>query len=58
MKVKGFWLNENGIKERKYFKSLGKFDTYPEGVSDKNAILEGRKKIREAMYSDYLKIYR
>jgi len=58
MKVKGFWLNENGIKERKYFKSLGKFDSYPEGVSDKNAILEGRKKIREAMYSDYLKIYR
>lgn len=57
MKVKGFWLNDEGKKERKYFKSLGKFDTYRNGIEDEIAILEGRKKIREVMYTDYVRIY-
>ncbi len=58
MKVKGFWLNDEGVKERKFFKSLGKFDTYPNGIEDENAILEGRRKIREVMLSEYLKTYK
>lgn len=58
MKVKGFWLNDEGVKERKFFKSLGKFDTYPNGIEDESAILEGRRKIREVMLSEYLKTYR
>jgi len=58
MKVKGFWLNDEGIKERKFFKSLGKFDTYPNGIEDESAILVGRRKIREVMLSEYLKTYR
>jgi len=51
-------LNDEGIKERKFFKSLGKFDTYPNGIEDRSAILEGRRKIREVMLSEYLKIYK
>jgi hypothetical protein len=58
MKVKGFWLNDEGVKERKFFKSLGKFDTYPNGIEDENAILEGRRKIREVMLSEYSKTYK
>ncbi len=57
MKVKGFWLNDIGVKERKYFKSLGRFDQYPNGTEDESAILDGRKKIREDIYAEYLKLY-
>jgi glycosylphosphatidylinositol transamidase (GPIT) subunit GPI8 len=57
MKVKGFWLNDVGVKERKYFKSLGRFDQYPNGTEDETAILDGRKKIREDIYAEYLKSY-
>ena len=57
MKVKGFWLNDVGVKERKYFKSLGRFDQYPNGTEDESAILDGRKKIREDIYAEYLKLY-
>jgi glycosylphosphatidylinositol transamidase (GPIT) subunit GPI8 len=57
MKVKGFWLNDVGVKERKYFKSLGRFDQYPNGTEDETAILDGRKKIREDIYAEYLKTY-
>jgi hypothetical protein len=57
MKVKGFWLNDIGVKERKYFKSLGRFDQYPNGIDDESAIIDGRKKIREDIYAEYLKLY-
>jgi len=57
MKVKGFWLNDVGVKERKYFKSLGRYDQYPNGKEDAAAILEGRNKIREDIYADYSKLY-
>lgn len=57
MKVKGFWLNDVGCKERKYFKSLGRFDQYPNGIKDEIAILDGRKKIREDIFAEYLKLY-
>lgn len=57
MKVKGFWLNDVGYKERKYFKSLGRFDQYPNGIKDEIAILDGRKKIREDIFAEYLKLY-
>ena len=57
MKVKGFWLNDIGVKERKFFKSLGRFDQYQNGTEDEIAILDGRKKIREDIYAEYLKLY-
>lgn len=57
MKVKGFWLSDTGVKQRKYFKSLGRFDSYPNGILDTSAILEGRRKIREEMHTDYIKHY-
>jgi hypothetical protein len=58
MKVKGYWLNDEGVKERKFFKSLGRYDLYPNGVKDDNAITDGRKKIREAMLVEYSNIYK
>jgi hypothetical protein len=31
---------------------------YPNGVKDENAIIDGRKKIREAMLVEYSNIYK
>ncbi len=55
MKVKGYWITDDGVKVRKFFKSLGRFDLYPNGIKDENAIMEGRNKIREAMIAEYSK---
>ena len=57
MKVKGYWLNDSGIKERKFYKSLGRFDSYPKGIKDASAIKDGKKKIREAMQVEYRNLY-
>jgi len=57
LKVKGFWLNDVGSKERKYFKSLGRLDKYPDGIEDESAVLDGRKKIREDIFAEYSKLY-
>lgn len=57
LKVKGFWLNDVGSKERKYFKSLGRLDKYPDGIEDASAVLEGRRKIREDIFAEYSKLY-
>ena len=58
MKVKGYWLNDDGVKERKFFKSLGRFDSYPKGIKDEIAIQDGREKIREAMLAEYSILYK
>ena len=58
LKVKGYWLSDEGVKERKFFKSLGRYDSYPKGIKDENAIQDGRAKIREAMLVEYSSIYK
>jgi len=57
MKVKGYWINDYGVKERNFSKSLGKYNLYTGGIKDKKAILEARVKIREIMLDEYNRIY-
>lgn len=58
IRVKGFWLNDEGVKERKFVKSLGRLDEYENGISGDKAFSDGRAKIREAIYEEYLKYYK
>jgi len=55
--VKGFWLNDEGIKDRRFIKSLGRVDSYELGKDDPRAIEEGEARIQELVYDEYLNNY-
>lgn len=55
--VKSFWLNDEGVKERKFSKSIGRADEYPLGKDDPKAIEDGTTKMQEILYDEYLTIY-
>jgi hypothetical protein len=55
--VKGFWLNDNGEKQRKFQRSIGRSDEYKNGKDDHKATEEGIRKMQEVLYEEYLSIY-
>ena len=55
--VKGFWLNDDGSKERKFQRSFGREDEYTLGKNDPKAKEEATIKMQEVLYEEYLKIY-
>ncbi len=55
--VKGFWLNDNGIKERKFSRSLGRADEYPMGKDDAKALEDATIKMQLILQDEYLKYY-
>lgn len=56
--VKGFWLNDEGKKERKFSKSLGRADEYEIGKDDPRAIQEATLKIQEVLFQEYSRLYK
>lgn len=55
--VKGFWLNDNGEKERKFKKSIGRADEYEMGKKDPKAIENCTAKMQSILMDEYLKYY-
>ena len=55
--AKAFWYDENGIKVRKFTKSLGRAEEYKNGVEDINAIVDAFNKIQELMIQTYREEY-
>jgi len=55
--AKAFWLNDNGVKERKFTRSLGRVDDYAKGKDDPKVRKEAISKIQEAIYEAYLETY-
>jgi hypothetical protein len=54
---KGFWIEDDGQKKRKYTRSLGRIEQYPDGITDKKALKDGVEKIRKVIYEEYRMIY-
>ena len=55
--VKGFWLNDDGVKGRKFSKSIGRADEYTLGKDDPKAIEDGTIKMQEILHNEYLNCY-
>lgn len=55
--AKGFWINEEGKRERKFIKSVGRVDTFKGGKNDLGLKEEAAKKIQEAAFEAYQKEY-
>jgi hypothetical protein len=55
--AKSFWINENGVKIRKFTKSLGRSEDYKKGIKDIDAKKEAEIKIREIMIQTYNEEY-
>lgn len=57
LKSIGYWINGNGERERKFFKSVGRLDEYPKGKDDKNAFRLAEEMIRELVLKEYKETY-
>jgi len=55
--AKGFWINEEGKRERKFIRSVGRVDTFKGGKNDLGLKEEAAKKIQEAAFEAYKKEY-
>lgn len=55
--AKTFWMENSGKKVRKFTKSLGRAENYPDGIKDKEAETEGLTKMQEVLYARYLEEY-
>lgn len=55
--AKSFWYDSNGIKIRKFTKSLGRAEDYKQGVNDIDAKREAEIKIKEVMIQTYKEEY-
>ena len=55
--AKSFWYDINGIKIRKFTKSLGRAEDYKQGVNDIDAKREAEIKIKEVMIQTYKEEY-
>jgi len=55
--AKSFWIDANGVKVRKFTKSLGRAEDYKKGIKDINAKIEADNKIKEIMIQTYNEEY-
>jgi hypothetical protein len=55
--AKSFWIDTNGVKVRKFTKSLGRAEDYEKGIKDINAKMEADNKIKEIMIQTYNEEY-
>lgn len=56
--AKSFWIDANGVKVRKFTKSLGRAEDYKKGIKDIDAMMEADIKIKEIMIQTYNEEYR
>lgn len=55
--VKAYWLDEEGKKVRKFAKSMGREESYKDGIDGEQAWEEGLKVIQPVIYDYYKEIY-
>ena len=55
--AKAFWINDDGVKIRKFTRSLGRLEEYENGKDDPKARIEGTIKIQEKIQEAYLTAY-
>lgn len=57
LSIKAYWIDDSGRKVRKYTKSIGRAENYPDGIEDKQALEDGIKLIQPVLYEKYKEIY-
>jgi hypothetical protein len=55
--IKAYWIDDNGKKVRKFTKSLGRAENYPQGIEDKQALTDGIKLIQPVLFENYKELY-
>lgn len=54
---KGFWLNDDGAKVRKFTKNIGRAEDFSKGIKDTKAMRIGVSKLRSVMLEKYREAY-
>lgn len=56
--IKGYWIDDNGKKIRKFTKSIGRAESYTQGIEDKQALIDGIKLIQPVLFENYQELYK
>lgn len=55
--IKSYWIDDEGKKVRKFTKSIGREESYKNGIDDEQAKKDGLNLIQPFMYDHYKEIY-
>jgi hypothetical protein len=55
--VKAYWIDESGKKVRKFTKSIGRAENYPQGRKDPKALADGIKLVQPVLFETYKELY-
>jgi hypothetical protein len=55
--IKAYWIDDNGKKVRKFTKSIGRAENYPQGIKDNQAMVDGIKLFQPVLYEEYKDTY-
>ena len=58
LSIKAYWIDDSGKKVRKFTKSIGRAENYPNGIDDKQALEEGIRLIQPVLYESYKEVYK
>ncbi len=55
--IKAYWISDSGKRERKFTKSVGRIENYPQKEKDPQALADGIKLIQPVLFENYQEIY-
>jgi hypothetical protein len=55
--IKAYWIDDYGRKVRKFTKSLGRAENYPQGIVDEKALYDGINLIQPVLFENYKELY-
>lgn len=55
--IKSYWIDDEGKRVRKFTKSIGREESYKNGIDDEQTIKDGLNLIQPVMYDYYKEIY-
>lgn len=54
---KGFWINDDGVKQRRFTKNIGRAEDFSKGIKDTKAMSIGTSKLRSVLLEKYRETY-
>lgn len=56
--IKAYWISDSGKRERKFTKSVGRIENYPQKEKDPQALADGIKLIQPVLFENYKELYK
>ena len=55
--VTHYWINDDGVKQRRFTKNIGRAEDFSKGIKDAKAMSIGTSKLRSVLLEKYRETY-